>query len=88
MIKLRTKPLSGAKSCFSGKRNKRKFKTNLTKVRLWSFVLSRFIALRASVSYIKSLTKFGNLDFYILNSAKLPRPFWTLRNQMLKALNG
>ncbi|MGP1927288.1 MAG: L28 family ribosomal protein, partial [Candidatus Hodgkinia cicadicola] len=67
MIKLRTRPLSGKETCFSGKRTKRKFKTNLTKVRLWSFVLSRFIALRARIKTIKRLTKFGNLDFYILN---------------------
>ncbi|MGP1927277.1 MAG: hypothetical protein ACTS80_01750, partial [Candidatus Hodgkinia cicadicola] len=59
----------------------------LTKVRLWSFVLSRFIALRARIKTIKRLTKFGNLDFYILNVAKLPKHFTKLKVQMLKTLN-
>ncbi|MGP1915375.1 MAG: hypothetical protein ACTS7I_02370, partial [Candidatus Hodgkinia cicadicola] len=59
----------------------------LTKVRLWSFVLSRFIALRARIKNIKRLTKFGNLDFYILNVAKLSKHFTKLKVQMLKTLN-
>ncbi|MGP1914530.1 MAG: bL28 family ribosomal protein [Candidatus Hodgkinia cicadicola] len=88
MIKLRTRPLIGAETSFSGKRIKRKFKANLTKVRLWSFVLSRSVVLRASIKTVKRLTKFGNLDFYILNVSKLPHQFMKMKLQMLETLNG
>ncbi|MFP3037590.1 MAG: bL28 family ribosomal protein [Candidatus Hodgkinia cicadicola] len=88
MIKLRAKPSFGNQTSFSGRRTKRRFRTNLVKVRFWSFVLSRFVLLRARAQFIKSLTKHGGLDFYILNCAKLPPQFEALRAQMLNVING
>ncbi len=79
MIKVKTKPQFGNIISYSNKKNKRKFLANLNKFKLWSPILRNFIYLRSSVKFIRTVIKYGNIDFYIINCNFLSKQFLYLK---------
>ncbi|MFP3038015.1 MAG: bL28 family ribosomal protein [Candidatus Hodgkinia cicadicola] len=86
MIKVKAKPQFGNIISYSNKKNKRKFLANLKKFKLWSPILRNFIYLKSSVKFIRTVIKYGNIDFYIINCKFLPKHFYILKKNYLNWL--
>ncbi|ATY93467.1 50S ribosomal protein L28 [Candidatus Hodgkinia cicadicola] len=86
LIKIRSKPLFGNSVSFSNKRSKRKFNINYKEARLWSFILRRFVKLKCSVSFLKTIKKYGGVDFYVINFKRLPRQLIKLKVSLLSLI--
>ncbi|XXM93337.1 MAG: bL28 family ribosomal protein [Candidatus Hodgkinia cicadicola] len=86
LTKIRFKPLFGNTISFSNKKTRRKFNLNYKKVKLWSFVLKQFIKIRTSVKLLKTIKKYGGVDFYIINFKRLPKQFAKLKAVLLSTL--
>ncbi|ATW06075.1 50S ribosomal protein L28 [Candidatus Hodgkinia cicadicola] len=86
LIKVRLKPLFGNSVSFSNKKAKRKFGINYKKVKLWSFVLKQFVKLKTSAKLLKTIKRYGGIDFYIVNFKRLPKQFVKLKMALLAAV--
>ncbi|AHL31041.1 MAG: 50S ribosomal protein L28 [Candidatus Hodgkinia cicadicola] len=86
LIKVRFKPLFGKSVSFSNKRTKRKFGINYKRVKLWSFVLKQFVKLKTSVKLLKTIKRYGGIDFYIVNFKRLPKQFVKLKMALVAAV--
>ncbi|AUG34101.1 50S ribosomal protein L28 [Candidatus Hodgkinia cicadicola] len=86
LIKVRLKPLFGNSVSFSNKKAKRKFGINYKKVKLWSFVLKQFVKLKASAKLLKTIKRYGGIDFYVVNFKRLPKQLVTLKMALLAAV--
>ncbi|MFP3039545.1 MAG: bL28 family ribosomal protein [Candidatus Hodgkinia cicadicola] len=86
LIKLRSKPLFGASVSHSNKKVKRKFKANFKKTKVWSLVLNRFIGLKSSVNFTRKMRRYGSVDFYALNSKRMPKQFLKLKQEISEML--
>ncbi|AHL30917.1 MAG: 50S ribosomal protein L28 [Candidatus Hodgkinia cicadicola] len=86
LIKVRFKPLFGKSVSFSNKKTKRKFGINYKRVKLWSFVLKRFVKLKTSAKLLKTIKRYGGIDFYIVNFKRLPKQFVKLKMALVAAV--
>lgn len=87
-LKLRSKPLFGARVSHSNKKTKRKFKPNAVKTKLWSLVLNRFVSVKARARFVREVRKYGGVDFYAVNCKRMPKPLLKLKLQMLAVALG
>ncbi len=83
LTKVRLKPLFGSSVSFSNRRTKRRFGINYKKVKLWSFVLKRFVKLKVSVKLLKTIKRYGGIDFYVINFKRLPKQFVKIKSALL-----
>ncbi|AUG91438.1 50S ribosomal protein L28 [Candidatus Hodgkinia cicadicola] len=86
LIKVRFKPQFGNSVSFSNKKTKRKFGINYKRVKLWSFVLKQFVKLKTSVKLLKTIKRYGGIDFYIVNFKRLPKQFVELKMALVAAV--
>ncbi|XXN13644.1 MAG: bL28 family ribosomal protein [Candidatus Hodgkinia cicadicola] len=86
LIKVRLKPLFGNSVSFSNKKTKRKFGINYKKVKLWSFVLKQFVKLKTSTEILKTIKRYGGIDFYVVNFKRLPKQFVKLKTALISAV--
>ncbi|AUG91564.1 50S ribosomal protein L28 [Candidatus Hodgkinia cicadicola] len=53
----------GKRASFSNKKTKRKLGINYKRVKLWSFALKQLVKLKTSVKLLKTIKRYGGIDF-------------------------
>ena len=81
---------SGHNVSHSNRKTNRRFHPNLQRVTLHSDALRREVLLRVTTRALRTVTKHGGLDSFLLASddAKLPAGARKLKHQVQKALSG
>ena len=79
---------SGQKVSHSNRKSKRTFDPNLQRVHLMSDALGRQVAVRVSTRALRSVTKVGGIDAFLLKTedAKLPPEGLALKRDIQRAL--
>jgi large subunit ribosomal protein L28 len=79
---------SGQNVSHSNRKSKRRFEPNLQHAHLASEALGRTVHLRVTTRALRTVTKVGGLDAYLIQSddAKLPPEALALKRRVLKAL--
>jgi large subunit ribosomal protein L28 len=85
-----TEPQFGHNVSHSNAKTNRRFEPNLQKVTLRSDALRRKVSLRITTRAIRSISRAGGLDAFLLgaNDNKLAAPGLRLKHQVKKALAG
>ncbi len=85
-----TEPQFGHNGSHSNRRTNRRFDPNLQKTTLYSSALRRKISLRVTTRALRTVSRAGGLDAYLLGTddAKLAPEGLRLKRQVKKALAG
>ena len=83
-----TGPISGHNVSHSNRKTKRRFEANLQQTSLYSEALGRSVALRVSTRALRSVSRAGGIDAYLLRTddAKLAPTGLRIKRQVRGAL--
>jgi large subunit ribosomal protein L28 len=83
-----SKVMSGQNVSHSNRKSKRTFEPNLQRVHLMSDALGRQVAVRVTTRALRSVTKVGGLDAFLLGTedAKLPPEGLAIKRDVQRAL--